>query len=265
LTTEQLTRPSDEELLAASASLEGRTPQDILAWAAREYQPGLSLACSFGGPSGMVLLDMMARPDGGIDRTVEVFYLDTDFLFPETYRLRDIAAARYGIKPAGYMSLLTPSEQSKRHGDALWQRDPDACCAIRKVEPNQRALAGKRAWISGIRRDQSSSRADVRIVEWDEKFGLVKVNPLAAWTEADVWKYILEHDVPYNELHDRNYPSIGCTHCTRPVNPGDDPRSGRWQGFDKVECGLHVGDGATGTGDDFGPNGRDLREQTAAT
>jgi phosphoadenosine phosphosulfate reductase len=161
------------------------------------------------------------------------------------------------------MSLITPSEQAKRHGDALWARDPDACCAIRKVEPNERALAGKRAWISGIRRDQSKTRSDVQIVEWDERFGLVKVNPLAAWTEADVWKYILEHNVPYNELHDRNYPSIGCTHCTRAVNPGDDPRSGRWQGFDKIECGLHVADGATGTGDDFGPSGRDVMEAGA--
>jgi phosphoadenosine phosphosulfate reductase len=124
----------------------------------------------------------------------------------------------------------------------LWAVDPDACCEIRKVEPNRRALAGKRAWISGIRRDQSSTRADTDIVQWDEKFGLVKINPLASWTESQVWSYILEHDVPYNELHDRGYPSIGCTNCTKPVAAGDDPRSCRWQGFDKTECGLHVPD-----------------------
>jgi phosphoadenosine phosphosulfate reductase len=234
------TAPDLDALARAAAALEGNEPQEILRWAAREYQPGLALACSFGGPSGMVLLDMLMQ----IDRSVEVFYIDTDFLFPETYRLRDVAAAKYGFQPVGYVSLITPAEQARRHGDALWARDPDACCAIRKVEPNRRALAGKRAWISGIRRDQSKTRADVAIVEWDAKFGLVKVNPLAAWTESQVWGYIVERGVPYNELHDRNYPSIGCTHCTKPVNPGDDPRSGRWQGFDKTECGLHVQDGA---------------------
>lgn len=229
---------SDKALAEASAALEGKEPQEILRWAAERYQPGLALACSFGGPSGMVLLDMMMR----IDRTVEVFYLDTNFLFPETYRLRDVAAEKYNFQPAGYLPLLTPAEQAAKHGDALWDRDPDACCAIRKVEPNARALAGKRAWISGIRRDQSETRAGVRIVEWDEKFGLVKVNPLAAWTEAQIWKYIVDKSVPYNELHDRDYPSIGCTYCTKSVRPGDDPRSGRWQGFDKTECGLHVSD-----------------------
>src|SRR6185503_20663669 len=127
-------RPTEAELAAASAALEGKTPQEILRWAAEQYQPGLTLACSFGGPSGMVLLDMIMP----IDRSVEVFYLDTDFLFPETYKLRDVAAAKYGFQPKGYMSLLTPSEQAAKHGDALWASDPDSCCAIRKVEPNER-------------------------------------------------------------------------------------------------------------------------------
>ncbi|HYM16781.1 MAG TPA: phosphoadenylyl-sulfate reductase [Dehalococcoidia bacterium] len=242
MTTEFAPVATAADLKTASAGLEGRTPQEILRWAVETYQPGLTLACSFGGPSGMVLLDMIMP----IDRGVEVFYLDTDFLFPETYKLRDIAAARYGFEPAGYMSLLTPAQQAAKHGDALWARDPDACCALRKVEPNRRALEGKRAWISGIRRDQAPSRAAVDIVEWDEKFGLVKVNPLAAWTESQVWKYILDHGVPYNELHDQGYPSIGCTHCTKAVRPGDDPRSGRWQGFDKTECGIHVPEPAPG-------------------
>jgi phosphoadenosine phosphosulfate reductase len=230
-----------EQLKSHSNRLDGATPQEILRWAATEYQPGLALACSFGGPSGMVLLDMTMQ----IDRSVEVFYLDTDFLFPETYKLRDVAAQKYGFKPVGYMSLLTPQQQADKHGDALWARDPDACCAIRKVEPNHRALEGKTAWISGIRRDQTKERNDVDVVQWDEKFDLVKINPLASWTEAQVWKYIVDNGVPYNELHDRNYPSIGCTHCTKPVMPGADPRSGRWQGFDKTECGLHVPDADT--------------------
>lgn len=239
--TQELTAATAQALRAHSDALEGKSPQEILAWASQTYQPRLTLACSFGGPSGMVLLDMMMQ----IDRSVEVFYLDTDFLFPETYKLRDIAAAKYQFEPKGYMSLITPQQQAAKYGDALWSRDPDACCAIRKVEPNERALAGKTAWISGIRRDQSKTRGDIDIVQWDEKFGLVKLNPLASWTESQVWKYILDNGVPYNELHDRSYPSIGCTHCTKPVAAGEDPRSGRWQGFDKTECGLHVPDGAT--------------------
>jgi phosphoadenosine phosphosulfate reductase len=225
-----------EDLSRISAELEERTPREVLQWAVDEFFPDLTLACSFGGPSGMVLLDMMAQ----IEPRVEVFYLDTDFLFPETYETRDRAIARYGIQPVAYKSRLTPEAQAAAHGEALWSRDPDLCCALRKVEPNERALAGKRAWVSGIRRDQAATRAETPIVQWDEKFGLVKVNALARWTEADVWAYIVKNEVPYNPLHDQNYPSLGCTYCTKAVQPGDDPRSGRWQGFDKTECGLHV-------------------------
>jgi phosphoadenosine phosphosulfate reductase len=235
-------RPYDDATLAAwNAELEGKEPAEILGWAVGKLQPGLTLACSFGGPSGMALLDMVMA----IDPAVEVFYLDTDFLFPETYALRDACERKYGFRAIGFKSLLTPQGQASKYGEALWARDPDACCALRKVEPNQRALEGKTAWISGIRRDQSETRRDVGIVEWDEKFGLVKLNPLAAWTEDMVWDYIRDNRVPYNILHEQNYPSIGCTNCTKPVAPGDDPRSGRWQGFDKTECGIHVQDGDT--------------------
>lgn len=227
----------DDAILGAwSAELEGKEPLDIVRFAVEHFQPGLTLACSFGGPSGMVLLDMAMS----IDPTVEVFYLDTDFLFPETYALRDACERKYNFKSIGYKSLITVSEQAQKYGDALWARDPDACCALRKVEPNQRALVGKTAWISGIRRDQSETRRDIKIVEWDDKFGLVKLNPLANWTEDQVWDYIRDNRVPYNLLHEQNYPSIGCTNCTKPVAPGEDPRSGRWQGFDKTECGIHV-------------------------
>jgi len=227
-----------EDLTRASTELEERTPREILQWAVDEFFPDLTLACSFGGPSGMVLLDMIAQ----IEPRVEVFYLDTDFLFPETYETRDRVIARYGIQPVAYKSELTPDQQAHLHGDALWLRDPDLCCQLRKVEPNTRALAGKRAWVSGIRRDQAASRRETPIVQWDDKFGLVKVSPLARWTEGDVWAYIVKHDVPYNPLHDRDYPSLGCTYCTKPVQPGEDLRSGRWQGFDKTECGLHAPD-----------------------
>ena len=234
-----VTKPAYDEATLAhwSAELEGKEPEEILRWAVKQFQPGLTHACSFGGPSGMVILDMVMK----IDPTVEVFYLDTDFLFPETYKLRDICEARYTFKPIGFKSLITVEEQAEKYGEALWLRDPDACCNLRKVEPNQRALVGKTAWLSGIRRDQSETRREVRIVEWDAKFDLVKIAPLAGWSEKQVWSYIMTHDVPYNELHDRNYPSIGCTNCTKPVNPGDDPRAGRWQGFDKTECGIQEG------------------------
>ena len=184
----------------------------------------------------MVLLDMVAQ----IDSTVEVVYLDTDFLFPETYATRDKTIEKYGIQVVGYKSLLTPEEQAEQYGDELWIKDPDLCCSLRKVEPNARALEGKRAWISGIRRDQGESRGDAPIVQWDEKFDLIKVLPLVNWVEADVWAHIVKNDVPYNPLHDQNYPSIGCTYCTKAVRPGEDPRSGRWQGIDKTECGLHT-------------------------
>ncbi|HLF71484.1 MAG TPA: phosphoadenylyl-sulfate reductase [Dehalococcoidia bacterium] len=217
--------------------LEGKEPQEILKWTVKQFQPGLTVACSFGGPTGMVLLDMVMK----IDRTVEVFYLDTDFLFPETYALRDACEAKYGFKPIGYKSLLTPEAQAEQHGEALWLRDPDLCCDLRKVEPNKRALDDKKAWISGMRRDQSKTRADIGIVEWDAKFNLIKLNPLATWTEQQVWAYIMANDVPYNQLHNKGYPSIGCTNCTKPVREGDDPRSGRWAGQDKEECGIQEG------------------------
>jgi phosphoadenosine phosphosulfate reductase len=225
-----------QELAAVSARLDEGTPQDALRWAVDAFFPDLTLACSFGGPSGMVLLDMIAQ----IEPRVEVFYLDTDFLFAETYQTRDRAIARYGIAPVAYKSAYTPEQQAAAFGERLWERDPDRCCALRKVEPNQRALASKRAWVSGIRRDQSATRAETPVVQRDAKFGLVKVNALARWTEADVWAYIVSNDVPYNPLHDSGYPSLGCTYCTKAVAEGEDLRSGRWDGFDKTECGLHA-------------------------
>jgi phosphoadenosine phosphosulfate reductase len=230
---ETLTR---EELAGASERLEGAGAEAVLLWAKEQFAPDISLACSFGGPSGMVLVDLAARVDLG----AEIFYLDTNLLFPETYAVRDAVAERYGLNPVGYQSQLTLEEQAREHGEALWLSDPDRCCYLRKVEPNERALAGKRAWISGIRRDQSSTRRSVPIVEWDDGFGLVKLNPLATWSEADIWAYIRDNDLTYNSLHDDGYPSIGCIPCTRRVAPGEDPRAGRWAGFEKTECGIHV-------------------------
>lgn len=229
-------RYSTEELKAISDGFEDKTPQAVLRWAIDAFFPDITLACSFGGVSGMALLDMALV----IEPRLRVHYIDTDVLFPETYALRDRVAARYGIQPVAVKSLITLEEQAQRYGEALWGRDPDLCCQLRKVEPNQRALAGMRAWIAGLRRDQGSTRRHIGLVEWDANFGLVKVNPLANWSERQVWDYVVKNDVPYNPLHDRGYPSIGCLHCTRPVSAGADPRSGRWVGFNKVECGLHL-------------------------
>ena len=227
---------SPEELKEISDRLEGRPPQEALRWAIEEFFPDIALACSFGAED-IVLVDMIMKIRPG----VKVFYLDTDVLFKETYELIDRVVARYGIQPVAYKSELTLEEQADKHGPQLWQRDPDLCCYLRKVEPLTRALEGLRAWITGIRRDQAPTRAKAGIVEMDNKFGLVKVNPLAPWSWEQVLSYIREHQLPYNPLHDQGYPSIGCHPCTRPVKPGEDPRSGRWAGFAKTECGLHGG------------------------
>jgi phosphoadenosine phosphosulfate reductase len=225
------------DIEAWGESLEDSQPQAVLDAAITRYRHGIILACSFGAED-VVLVDMVHR----IDPLLGLFYLDTDFLFPETYATRDRIIERYGLKPAQVRevkSLLTPEQQAQKHGNALWASDPDRCCQLRKVEPLKRILNGFDAWITGIRRDQSPTRAKANPIEWDHTFQLVKVNPLVRWTWADVWTYIKVYEVPYNPLHDRNYPSIGCVHCTKPVMPGDDQRSGRWQGRDKTECGLH--------------------------
>ena len=230
-------RPTDEALKALSASFESKQPQDVLAYALERYVPNIVLACSFGAED-VVLVDMIHK----INPRTKLFYLDTDFLFKETHKAKDRLIAKYGLQIEQVIqvkSLLTPEQQAAQHGEALWSRNPDQCCELRKIEPLTRVLSGYAAWITGIRRDQAPTRANAGLVEWDQKFNLVKFNPLAKWKSEDVWAYIKVHEVPYNELHDRHYPSIGCTHCTAPVMPGEDPRSGRWKDFAKTECGLH--------------------------
>ena len=230
-------RPTPEELKALSDAFELQQPQDVLRDALNRFRGEMVLACSF-GLEDMVLLDMMHR----VAPESPLCYLDTDFLFPETYALRDQVVAHYALSAAQVIqvkSILTPEAQAAQFGEALWAKTPDHCCQLRKVEPLTRVLSGYRAWITGIRRDQAPTRATAGVVEWDQKFQLVKFNPLARWTIDDVWTYIKTYEVPYNPLHDQNYPSIGCTHCTVPVMPGEDPRSGRWKSFGKTECGLH--------------------------
>ena len=229
-------QPTGSDLRSVSQGFEGSHPEEVLRWTFATFGDSVALASSFGGASGAVLLDIAAK----INPSVKVFYLDTDFLFPETHALIQKTVERYGITPVAYRPELTPEEQAALHGQALWTQDPDRCCELRKVEPNAHALAGLDAWITGIRRDQGPTRSEVGIVEWDHKFKLVKVNPVAHWSKRQLWSYILANKVPYNALLDQGYQSIGCTHCTRPTVAGEDERAGRWSGRDKVECGLHA-------------------------
>ena len=223
-----------EELRRIGLDFEDESPQAVLRWALGRFQRDTAFACSFGAED-VALLDMIAR----IDPSTKVFYLDTGTLFPETYELIERVAERYNVQLLRATPAVTLADQARLYGDELWKRRPDLCCEIRKVRPLTTMLDPLDAWITGIRRQQSPARATASIVEWDFKFGLVKVNPLARWTSADVWSYIAENGVPYNPLHDRGYPSIGCALCTRAVNPTEDPRTGRWPGTDKIECGLH--------------------------
>jgi phosphoadenosine phosphosulfate reductase len=227
----------DGEFDRLSDDLERRSPQAVLRWAVRAFRGKIALACSFGGPTGLTLLDMLWR----IDPEVPVYYLDTGLLFDETLALVARISARYGITPVPVRPELTVSEQAAAFGDKLWERDPDRCCALRKVRPQRTFLQlGYDAWIAGLRRDQLEARQAVRVLERDRRFGLVKLNPLAGWSERAVWQYLAENNVPTNALHARGYSSIGCMPCTQTVAAGESSRAGRWRGFAKIECGLHA-------------------------
>jgi len=224
-----------EEVGKLKIAAETWRPERVLAWVFDTFGEAVAISSAFGA-EGMVLIDIASR----VRRNFRLFTLDTEFLFPETYNLMDRVEEKYGITIEKVYPLLSPEEQERVHGPALWQRNPDDCCNLRKVEPLRRKLGELKAWITSIRRDQTAARAGVGKIEWDEKFGLVKINPVADWNSKQVWQYIREHDVPYNALHEQSYPSIGCTHCTRAVRPGEDPRAGRWAGSSKTECGLHI-------------------------
>jgi len=214
------------ELPTIARALEDETPERILAWAS-EQLPRLTFATGFGA-EGCVIIDLIARAGLPID----LFTLDTGVLFPETYALWRQLEARYGVTIRAVRAESPEPE--------LWTRDADACCEQRKIRPLRAALAGFEAWITAIRRDQTPERASTQVVEHDHKFGLVKVNPLVTWTHDQVWAHIYAHDVPYNPLHERGYPSIGCAPCTSAIVPGENLRAGRWRGAAKKECGLHT-------------------------
>ncbi len=229
-----------EELDGLAARLEGQGPAEILAEAAARFPSRIRLASSF-GPEDNLLTDVIARAR----LRIEIFTLDTGYLFPETYALWQRLEQRYGLRFHARRAVLPPADPAAA---PPWEVDPDACCEARKVVPLRAELSGLDAWVTGIRRDQTPERARARVFAWDARFGLVKVNPLAAWTGDAVWAYLRAHDVPTSPLHDQGYLSIGCAPCTSPVRPGEDPRAGRWRGREKTECGLHLGPAAKRTG-----------------
>jgi phosphoadenosine phosphosulfate reductase len=219
---------------------EESAPEEIVAWALHRFADReLVLTTSF-GMEGCALIAMVARHRV----PVRVVWLDTMVLFPETYALRDRLAARYPhLRFEKRGTTLTPEAQARRFGPELWRRDPDRCCGLRKVTPMRRALIGVDVWLTGLTRSQGPTRAELRAVEWDWTFQVHKVSPLAGWDRPRVWDYVRAHGVPYNELHERGYPTLGCTHCTVPVpgaGPQDYSRNGRWADRDKTECGLHA-------------------------
>lgn len=226
---------SSLDVRAAARALDGKPPEDILAWACDHVGTKLAFATGFGA-EGCVLVDVIARAHLPID----IFTLDTGLLFGETHELWRRLESRYGISIRAVRPAQTVSEQTSTHGPELWHRDPDRCCALRKLEPLRAALGKLDGWITAIRREQTAERSAAAVVEHDRRFGLIKVNPLAAWTTDQVWAHLYLHDVPVNALHERGYPSIGCEPCTSPVIPGEALRAGRWRGTSKTECGLHA-------------------------
>jgi phosphoadenosine phosphosulfate reductase len=218
--TEKLT---DEALADLNAKFERSSAGAIVEWAVERFHPRMCLTASM---QDAVLIDVATK----VEASIEVVFIDTGYHFPETLETLEEVRRRYGLNLRIMTVPPTPVP--------LWKSDPVNCCAASKVAQLERALVGKEAWMSGVRRDESSSRRDTPIVSRDRR-GLVKLNPLANWTDLDVQGYIADHDVPVNPLLRQGYPSIGCWPCTRPVAPGEDARAGRWSGLDKTECGLH--------------------------
>ena len=219
----------DVQAFVAGGAAEQLPAHELVGYLVETYGVDLALACSFQKEES-VLLDMLLAADP----KARVFALDTHVLFEETYGVWREIEKRYGIEIEAY-SGPSLGRQAATHGDALWASNPALCCSIRKVGPLARALSGLDCWITGVRRDQSPTRAETPKLDWDEKHELWKASPLADWSDSDVWAYIRERELPYNPLHDRGYASIGCTHCTAP----GEGREGRWSGLDKTECGLH--------------------------
>ena len=223
------------EIQNHAEQLETASPFEILTWASETYGDQLAIVTSF-QVTGIATLHMMQR----IAPRTPVLTLDTGLLFPETQDLIDQLEARFELDLRRITPRQTTAQQARDYGDRLWERNPNRCCHIRKTIPLRDALVGCAAWITGLRRDQSPSRAATPIISRDARNKSIKIAPFANWTEAQVWEYIREHDLPYNRLHDLGYPSIGCWTCTKAADDSADPRSGRWSNQSKTECGIHL-------------------------
>ena len=216
----------------AQPRLEGAPAEAVIEWAAEQFGPRFCVTSSM---ADGVVAHLASRVAPGID----VIFLDTGLHFPQTLRVRDEVEATMPVRLLSIQPRHTVGQQDGQHGPRLFARDPDACCALRKVEPLERALADYDAWAAGVRRGETAARASTREVDYDISRGKVKVAPIARWTDADVAAYIARYQIPVNELLNQGYGSVGCWPCTRKVAPGEDPRAGRWAMFDKTECGLH--------------------------
>lgn len=225
-------------LIVLNRKLQARSAHELLRWGLEIFGKEIVLGTGF-GPSGVVLIHMAAQ----LQPRMTIFYLDTNLLFPETHTLREELARRLGVRFTAVQTHLSLEQQAASHGPELWQRDPDRCCALRKIAPLRRFLADKGAWISGLRRDHSPIRSRTPLVEWSATYGVLKLNPLAFWSNEQVWDYIRAHRLPSNPLHEQGYPSIGCLPCTRAIQTGEDARAGRWPGHEKLECGIHIENG----------------------
>ena len=218
--------------LKAGQELDGASALEILGWADEQFGPSWAVASSM---ADLVVPHLAAKVRPGVD----VIFLDTGYHFAETIGTRDAAQATMQITVRSITPEQTVPEQDAEFGARLFERNPDQCCALRKVAPLRKALTSYTAWASGLRRDEADTRADVSVVEWDDRRGMVKLNPIAAWTEDDVERYIAENGVLVNPLLTDGYSSIGCWPCTRRIAPGEHARAGRWAGTAKTECGLH--------------------------
>nr|WP_083888538.1 phosphoadenylyl-sulfate reductase [Calidifontibacillus oryziterrae] len=209
---------------------------ECLKWAFQHYQDEVVYACSFGAES-IVLLDLISK----IKQDCPISFIDTNLHFIETYKLIEHIKKRYPNFTIHFLNPnLTLTQQADQFGEKLWETNPDQCCQIRKIEPLREELLQYKAWISGLRREQSKTREGIQYINKDDKFKLVKICPLIHWTWEEIWMYINFHNLPYNPLHDQGYPSIGCEVCTMPVSHNDDLRAGRWKNHQKTECGLHL-------------------------
>jgi len=226
----------ESELEQLNRRFESDSPERIIQWALDRFRPRIALTSSFQTES-VVLLHMVSE----IDRTVPVLFLETGWHFQETLEFKHEITKRLGLTNVRDLKADPKVHEAfnAQHGGVPYERDPDACCALNKVEPLAEAMKGLAAWISGIRRSQSRARGDIKIVE-EYQNGIFKINPLANMTSGDIWWYLKEHGLPKHPLFDKGYLSIGCWPCTKPVQPGDDERSGRWAGTEKTECGIHT-------------------------